>query len=232
MEIQSIADRKLNEIKEAFLEVGGVIKFLMAITAVFTGQAAYVLFSPETGFEKILTFVPALVMIGLAEGMFILASGFLNKAQNAVQRFLAGGSLLLALLTIILTDAATAVFLAQRSGYLSIYDTVPTWAQMIATYVMPVMAITHGVILALYDALDETRILERNAKRELVKAKHEATKAYYEGLAAQYRTNLSAATERGRAQGDTEFATDLQKIGANGHKPQVEPVNFTNQQQP
>lgn len=195
---KSIVESKLQDFRKTIMSTRGVMAGLMLVTAAFTGGSVLALWSPDTTWGYILLAVPALVMIVLAEGMFMYWSAKLTDGDNSVQKLTSGLGLLLALATIVLTDASAAVFLAQRSGYVSLYATVPEWAQVVVTYAMPVMAIVHGVLLAIYDAADEDTMAEKEASRKLREAKHEATQAYYKNLAEQYKVHAKQAEKLGQ----------------------------------
>lgn len=205
-------DERLQEIKKTILAVRGVMAGLMLVTAVFTGGSVLALFAPETTLGYILAIIPALVMIALAEGMFIYQSQLFSDGDNTIQKVFSGTGLFLALLTIVLTDTAAAVFLAQASGYVSLYETVPEWAQVVVTYSMPIMAITHGVILAIYDAADDVKQAEKNARKELREAKVDVQKAYYASLADEYRKNIDQAGQRAKGNAEALFANVLAEL--------------------
>ena len=222
-------DERIKDIKTTFLQVRGVMVALMLVTATFTGGSVLALFSPS-GITWVLAIVAAFVMICLAEGMFVYQSSLFSRSGNLIQLVAAGLGTVLALATITLTDISAAVFLAHDSGYISLYSEVPEWAQMIVTFSLPVMAVVHGVILAIYDSADDIQRAERQASKDIRSAEVELKKAYLDSKARALRGYTSRAEDAGGELAGALFSDIMGKMGSGADPDPAgdDPGNFTN----
>ena len=189
--------------------------------AAVTGSLTY-----YAGFTVAGTAIYALTLVALAEGMSLYWPYRLESAQSAgtwknvnisgaVQWTSASIGIAVAWVSIIVTDLASAVFIANSAGYevLTAFQDVPKWSQNVVVYVLPILAFTHGLLLtAFYVASPEAahartlRAIRRASGQQIAKANADAEAAKAQSYVQYYQRNV---TDKATAKGESEAELEI-----------------------
>jgi len=139
-----------------------------------------------------------------------------RNAPAVIQWLVAIIGIITAWLSVIVTDLACATIIASQANIrvFSAFADIPLWAQEVVVYVLPVLAVTHGILLTVfYVASPEAahkrtiRAITRKASADMKRAEADAEKARMEKLTAEYRTSaVTAAKELGATQAQEKVA--------------------------
>lgn len=210
-------------------------------TAIVTGALTYYAGIVLTG-----QWLYAITLVLLAEGLSLYWPSRMEAAQSAgslkdihwagvAQWSAAITGIILAWVSIIVTDLATATIIASEAnlltGIFKRFEVVPGWAQNVVVYVLPVLAVSHGVLLTIFyvtspeaaaSRLDRKR--ERETRRKIrdarAKAKAEEAKARasaYERMAIKEAKKLGEAKAASMVQ--EEFTRPVQIYNAETRPP-------------
>jgi len=120
-----------------------------------------------------------LATIALAEGASLYWTKRVEDYGNQVQLWCAGIGAVLAWTAIILTDLSSATIIASTSNIqiFSVFKQVPEWAQRTVVYVVPLLAVIHGVLATLHYFFSEIAEMRRNISADIRQANYEIKKA-------------------------------------------------------
>lgn len=214
--------------------LGNWLRYLtLVITGVLTWNAAWEL----TGNPLYCVF-----LVGLAEGATLFwqhafervggvaKEGWKFNVPVIVQFLSAGAGILFAWIAIIATDVASLTFIAKSSQIeiFSAFQDVPVWAQSVVVYVIPVLAVSHGILTVIYNVASP----EASASRRIRRAHTSAKVAEAEAHAYEYeRLATDRAKEAGRAKAGNRVLSDFRPAEpvykSNGNHGEPEKV-FTN----
>jgi hypothetical protein len=129
-------------------------------------------------------------LILLAEGASLFWTARAEDNGNPTQAGISIVGTAVAWIAIVLTDLSSATILASQSNIkiFSIFATVPVWAQSVVTYVLPTLAVTHGVLGTTHYFFSE----EARLKRDLAKTEREARRAIAQAE-AEAKQNIAKA---------------------------------------
>lgn len=111
-------------------------------------------------------------------------------------------------IAIISTDLASLTFIARNSqiDIFSAFQKVPDWAQSVVVYVIPVLAVSHGILATAYHIASP----EAAAKRRIRRAHTTARVAEAEAHASEYeRLATVKAQEAGRAKAGSKVQKEF-----------------------
>ena len=120
-----------------------------------------------------------LATIALAEGASLYWTKRVEDYGNPIQMWTAGAGAVLAWIAIICTDLASATIIASSSNLkvLTVFAQVPAWAQATVVYVVPLLAVVHGVLATFHYFFSEIAEMRRNISADLRLAHYEIQKA-------------------------------------------------------
>lgn len=206
-----------------FVATHGPRFFVAGVTGVLTYLAGWFLTSQP---------VYAITLVLLAEGLSLYWPYRMEAAQSygtrrnvnwagVAQWAAASIGVILAWVSIIITDLATATIIASNAGkltgWLQAFEVVPLWAQEVVVYVLPVLAVSHGILLSVfYVASPEaaTARINRQAERETTQtireARNKARAEEAKARAAAYERNaITEARKLGEAKGASMVQSDF-----------------------
>lgn len=182
----------------------------LMVTGALTGFAAWSLTSQWQ-------YVIAIIL--LAEGSALFWAARIEDYGNRLQMVASIGGTALAWIAITVTDLASATIIARLSNLeiFSQFAEVPAWAQRSVVYVVPVLAVCHGVLATVHYYFSESAALRRDAskssrdaQRRINEAKARAKIAIataeameYERLADEKAPAIGAQRGAERWEGDT-----------------------------
>lgn len=170
----------------------------LIVTASLTGFAAYSL----TGS---VLYIAALV--GLAEGATLFWTSQSDRNGNPTQNFLSIVGLVLAWGAIVATDLSAAAILGNLANVevFSAFAAVPEIAQRVVVFVLPILAVGHGLLGTAHYYFSEGAALQREINKTLREARKDIEEA-----------RAQAAVDKARAQA-SEYAriakTEAPKLG-------------------
>lgn len=195
-----------------YLRTSSPIKIVgMLVTAAFTFSSVWYVFDPQTNWEWFVASLASAAMVTLAEGSFLAWQYSLIQAENKLQGFVGSVMLIVSVVAIAMTDLASATFAASESGFITIYEEIPTWAQQVVTYSLPMLALANAFMAVLNDAVSDTAGAERKAAKKIRTARNNARVDYAEGKAEQYKQRAQGARAKGRREGDALYDDDETK---------------------
>lgn len=209
-----------------FLRSHGFRVFVSLITGSFTYHAGYTL-------TQSVIYATALVI--MAEGLSLWYPFSLEGAKPAFQgdwrKINISGliqwtsailGIIIAWSSIILTDLASATFIARDAnvnfgGLFTAFASVPEWSQQIVVYVLPVLGVCHALLLtAFYIFSPEAehartlRSIRRAADEKIKLANAKALEAQATAEANEYATKAHQAAEKaGKARANARIANEF-----------------------
>lgn len=142
----------------------------LSVTGVLTGLAAW-------NFTHNWLFVLALVV--LAEGASVFWANQIEKYGNTLQLIMSIAGTVVSWVAITVTDLASATIIAQNSNLeiFSAFAKVPAWAQNTVVYVIPMLAVTNGILATIHFYFSESANMKRKLGADLRDAKYKIKKA-------------------------------------------------------
>jgi hypothetical protein len=209
------ADRGLQEWAgnaKSYLSQNWLRYLTVIVTGTLTGIAGWTL----TGNAIYTAFI-----ILLAEGSSLFWAARTEDNGNKTQTTLSVIGTVVAWTAIILTDLSSATILANQANreVFTVFAKVPAWSQMVVTFVLPVLATTHGILaVAHYFYSEDARLnrdlakTEREAKRVISQAEADARKNIAKAQANRFKELAEERAEGiGRNKGDTLWEKRYEK---------------------
>ena len=159
---------------DGFLEYVGQhwLRFVaLTVTGSLTGLAAW----NFTG-----SWLYVLAIIAMAEGASIYWSLRIEDFGNKVQMLASVLGTIVSWVAIILTDLASATIIAGMSKLqiFTAFQQVPVWAQNTVVYVVPLLAVLHGVLATLHYYFSESASTKRAIKTTRREAQQDIDKSH------------------------------------------------------
>ena len=190
-------------------------------TALVTGVLTY-----SAGWNLTSSFFYSAALVALAEGTSLAWPGAMERAEDvdgweshAAIAQLASSvfGIIVSWVAIISTDLASITIIASMSNIkiFSAFAEVPTWAQNVVVYVVPILAVTHGILATIYwtaspEAAHSRQIakINREADRQIKTAEANADAEKAKAKASEFAL---LATEKAREAGRAEAALMVER---------------------